>query len=294
MSDFHGLPTAILENEFIRLEYPTSIGPRIVALSFRGSPNLLGDVPDISWDTPLGKYSILGGHRLWISPEIPEKTYIPEEPGLQIQNIPGGVELTAVKERVSGVRKIMQIELDPKHPIVRITHKIVNENIDRITFAPWAITMFRQGGTVILPQPTGNADPHGLLHNRLLVLWPYTRISDPRLNLRDDFILLHAQPNLPPVKLGYTNSAGWLAYWLDGILFRKNFENRRAGVAYPDAGCNAETYCNDRFVELESLGSLATLEPGAATQLTETWELFPDLHAPFITKELRGLLMEKN
>jgi hypothetical protein len=294
MSEFPSHPTAVLENETIRLEYPTSIGPRILSLSYLGSTNLLGDAHDISWDTPRGKYFVLGGHRLWISPEIPEKTYIPDTLQVQIREIPAGVELTGPIEPGSGVRKSIRIELDPKLPVVRLTHKILNENTVPITIAPWAITMFRQGGTVILPQPVGNTDPHGLLHNRVLVLWPYTRLSDPRLTLRDDFILIEALPGLPPVKIGYANTAGWLAYLLDGILFRKSFDMQHPGVNFPDGGCNAESYCNDRFVELESLGSLAALAPGAATQLTETWELYPGLDVPFIPAEIRGLLGKKN
>jgi hypothetical protein len=290
MNDFQGFPTAVLENQAIRLEYLTTTGPRIVRLSYKGSDNLLGDIPDITWDTPYGKYFIRGGHRLWIAPELPEKTYAPESPHLEVKEIPAGVILAGRAETGSGVRKSIRIELEADRPVVRLTHSIVNENTVPITFAPWVITMFRQGGTVILPQPVGNADPHGLLHNRLLVLWPYLRLSDPRLTLRDDFILVKAQPALPPVKLGYANKAGWMAYWLDGILFCKRIEAVQPVRSYPDAGCNAETYCNDRFVELESLGMLSTLEPGLEVQLTETWELYPDLNVPFIPDGLRDLL----
>ena len=128
-----------------------------------------------------------------------------------------------------------------------------------------------------------------LLANRRLVLWPYTRINDPRLVLRDDFILLHARPALPPVKVGYANTAGWMAYWRDGILFRKSFD-LQPGAAYPDGGCNAETYCGDRFVELESLGALVSIAPGMSTQLSETWELFAGLDVSFIPKEIRELV----
>ena len=289
MSDFHGLPTAILENDQIRLEYLTTAGPRIVGLSYRGSTNLLADVHDIVWDTPHGKYFPLGGHRLWISPEIPEKTNIPDKTGAQVRDIPGGVELIGASEPGSGIRKSVRVVLEAEHPVVQLAHTIVNENPAPITIAPWAITMFALGGIVLLPQPVGNTDPHGLLHNRLLALWPYTRINDPRLTLRDDFILIHATPSLPPVKLGYSNSMGWLAYWSNGILFRKSFD-LNPGTTYPDGGCNAESYCGDRFVELESLGPLVTLAPGEETALTETWELFPTLEVPFIPKVIRDLL----
>src|SRR5512140_2270882 len=112
MSDFHGFPTAFLENDAIRLEYCTTIGPRIVGLSYKGSPNMLGDVPEIFWDTVHGKYYPLGGHRLWIAPEYPEKTYIPDQAGLDATRFPGGVDLNGIKETGSGVPKSVRIALD--------------------------------------------------------------------------------------------------------------------------------------------------------------------------------------
>ena len=183
------------------------------------------------------------------------------QPVCRCGKLPHGVELTGASETISGVRKSIRIELYPTAPIVRLVHTVVNESSSPLSFAPWAITQFCQGGTVLLPQPVGNTDPHGLLSNRLLVLWPYTRINDPRLVLRDDFILVHADAALPPVKLGYANRAGWLAYWRNGLLFRKSFD-LHPGAAYPDGGCNAEVYCGDRFVELESLGIAGSVQPG--------------------------------
>jgi hypothetical protein len=289
MSDFHGLPTAVLTNEHLRLEYLTNAGPRIVGLSYLGSSNLLGDAFDVSWETPQGQYFLLGGHRLWISPEIPEKTYIPDKTGLLAREFHGGVELTGERETGSGVRKSLRVEIESASPIVRLTHTILNENPDPITVAPWAISMFSQGGTVILPQPVGSSDPHGLLNNRQIALWPKTRINDPRLILRDDFILIHATSRLPPLKIGYANNAGWLAYWKKGILFRKSFDLHPDSV-YPDGGCNTETYCDNRIVELETLGPLQALAPGATAQLTETWELQGSLDSNLIPEEIMKLL----
>jgi hypothetical protein len=292
MDNFHGLPTAVLENAHIRLEYLTTAGPRIVGLSYHGSPNMLADVYDMVLDTPNGAYSMLGGHRLWISPESPEKSYVPDKTGLSVQEIPQGVVLSGASETSSGVRKSIRIEIDPAAPLLRLMHTIVNESSSPLTLAPWAITQLCQGGTVILPQPVGNTDLHGLLPNRLLVLWPYTNILDARLALRDDFILVSAEAAVPPMKLGYANRAGWMAYWRDGSLFRKSFD-LHTGATYPDGGCNSEVYCGDRFVELESLGVLGALVPGQAVQLIETWEFYPSLDVPFIPKEIRELLLKK-
>lgn len=292
MDNFHELSSAVLENEHIRLEYLTTAGPRIVGLSYRGSPNLLADVYDMTLDSPNGTYFLLGGHRLWIAPESLEKTYVPDMAGLAVREIPQGVELSGASETSSGVRKSIRIELDRATPTVRLVHTIVNENLNPILFAPWAITQLCLGGTVVLPQPVGNTDPQGLLPNRLLVLWPYTRINEARLALRDDAILIRAEAAWPPMKVGYANRAGWLAYWWNGILFRKSLD-LQAGAAYPDGGCNSEVYCGNRFVELESLGVLGPVAPGQVVQLTETWELHPNLDVPFIPAEIRDLLLKK-
>jgi hypothetical protein len=130
----------------------------------------------------------------------------------------------------------------------------------------------------------GNSDPAGLLHNRQFSLWPYARFNDPRLILGDEFILFKADALLPPFKIGYFNLNGWIAYWLDGILFRKSFDVQK-DLPHPDNNCNAEMYCNDKFVELESLGSLTRLDAGATITHVEKWELLKEID--FLPQDLR-------
>ena len=43
------------------------------------------------------------------------------------------------------------------------------------------------GGTAVLPTAT-RADAEGLLPNRLVAMWPYSRWNDPRLRLTDNAI----------------------------------------------------------------------------------------------------------
>jgi hypothetical protein len=157
-----------------------------------------------------------------------------------------------------------------------------------VELAPWTITQFRLGGTVILPMPVGNVDEAGLLPNRQLSLWPYARINDPRLQLGDEFILFKAEA-LPPFKLGYFNPHGWLAYWVDGVLFKKTF-GAQAGATYPDNNSNAELYCNNEFVELESLSPLIKLNPGESVDHMEQWDISYDMNTlpDHIQKKLNG------
>jgi hypothetical protein len=271
--DFFGLTTEKLGNEHISLEYLAEAGPRIVRFGKADSKvNLLAEVPDLFWETPYGKYLIRGGHRLWHSPEAFPRTYVPDNEGLEIERADGGVRLVQPVEGSTGIRKSIEIRLESDQPRVHLVHCLKNEGMWPVELAPWAITQVVLGGVAILPQPKIDQDPSALLPNRQVVMWPYSRWSDPRLELHDDYILIRGKAHIPPFKLGYANKSGWIAYLLSDFLFVKRFE-LLAGSSYPDFGCNTECYCNDRFLEIESLGPITLLQPGQEVLHRETWEL---------------------
>jgi hypothetical protein len=259
-----------LKNDFLEIGYLTDV-LRITGLTFAGKTNLLADVSDAApIATPYGDFRFLGGHRLWHSPEAMPRTYIPDTP-VTVTELSDGVILEAQTEAGTGIRKRIEIRLAPDKPSVTLTHTLINDGIWTVELAPWAITQFRLGGTAVLPMPVGNVDEAGLLPNRQISLWPYASVNDPRLKLSDEFVLFKADA-LPPFKLGYFNPHGWMAYYVNGFLFRKTFDAHTT-TTYPDNNCNAEMYCNDKFVELESLGPLGKLEPGGKVVHIETWEL---------------------
>jgi len=83
--DFHGLPTQSLENSHLRVDFLSQAGPRIVRLALPAHPeNLLAELPHRRHPTPYGEFRILGGHRLWHSPEDILRTYIPDNEGLTV------------------------------------------------------------------------------------------------------------------------------------------------------------------------------------------------------------------
>ena len=276
----------ILKNEFLQVEYlPDSA--RITGLTPAGKTNMLAEIPNFRViPTPYGDFHFRGGHRLWHSPEAMPRTYMPDNEGGIADELPDGVRIEMPAEPWTNIAKAIEIHLNPERPQVTVQHELRNDGPWTVEFSPWALTMFRLGGVGIFPQPQGNVDEAGLLANRQFSIWPYTRWDDPRLKLRDDFILLHATPSLPPVKFGYFNPYGWAAYWIDGSLFVK-----RSGAAstarYPDNGCNTESYCNDQFIELESLGPLTPLPPGQTVVHIELWEIYDSLDVSFLSDEIR-------
>jgi hypothetical protein len=281
--------TRILQNDQLQIEYLTD-PLRIIGLIPAGKTNMLADLINLPpVPTPYGDFHFRGGHRLWHAPEAIPRTYIPDTPVI-VTPLPDGVLLESQTEPGTGIRKQIEIHLSPNQSSLTLSHVLINDGMWTVELAPWAITQFRLGGTVILPMPVGNADPAGLLHNRQFSLWPYARFNDPRLKLGDECILFKADALLPPFKIGTFNSSGWLAYWLDGILFRKTFQVQKDS-SYPDNNCNAEMYCNDQFVELESLAPLKRMDPNASVTHIETWDIFtnPDTFPDEIKKYLTAL-----
>jgi len=289
MGDFQGETTQVLKNEFVQLEYLLDT-PRIVRLTPVGKPNLFAELEKAPASTPYGDFYFRGGHRLWHAPEAMPRTYMPDHVGVTLQEIENGVCIHQPAEPWTHIAKSLEIRLNPDQPQVILLHELRNEGAWAVEFAPWALTMLRQGGVGIFPQPSGNVDDAGLLSNRRLSLWPYTRINDPRLTLRDDFILVHATPALPPIKFGYFNRHGWAGYWLDGIFLVKRFDVSTETKPYPDGGCNVESYCNDQFIELETLGPLTKLEPGESVFHTETWEIYTELAADLVPPDVQKII----
>lgn len=269
--DNNNLPFESVENEFLRIDYLTSLGPRIIGLfAKQANVQLFAKTPDAHWPTPHGEYYPHGGHRLWTSPEDPFYT-CPED----------HVEITAVEQRVtlhskvdaSGLEKEISLFLEENR--VALTHRVTWHGSKPIELASWAITQMQLGGMAILPQSGINT---GLLPNRHLVLWPYSKLEDPRLELQDDFVLVRGQAAERPFKIGNYNPYGWCAYVLEKVLFVKRFSNGPVHMQ-PDAGCNVETYVHDTFLELETLGSLTMLEPKDSLTYEEEWEVIPGNHS---------------
>ncbi len=272
--DFYGLPTQILANQYFRLEFLAEAGPRIVRLIVAGSDeNQLAEVPDVHWSTPYGEYYPRGGHRLWHAPEAIPRSSAPDNEGLIVEEQNGIVRLVAPPEPDSHIRKSLSIQLHDHRPAVTLLHELWNGGAWLVELAPWAITQLPLGGTAVLPQQVEPMDRDGVLPNRHLVLWPYTHWQDPRLCLGDDHILIETRPQASAFKVGYMNHHGWIAYHRQGVLFVKRFEPH-GDQPHADMGCNVEVYCNERFVELETLAPLCRLEPGQTVSHVETWEFY--------------------
>ncbi len=272
---FFGLETGVLENPYYSLEFLLEAGPRIVRFIHKPTGvSLFSETPDLVLDTPVGNYHIRGGHRFWIAPESYEMCYQPDDFGVQVSRDGTSVVLRRDGQAPFHLHKEVMLSMHDTKPIIRITHSVRNDSSLPIRCAPWAITMLQPGGTAILPLRKGVNDSNGLTPDRSITFWPYTQLQDSRLEIRDERLLIHADPTvLVPFKLGTRAPFSWLGYLKDNTVFtKKSFFG--PSINYPDLGCNLEIYTNGKFIELESLGSLETLHPGHWSKHVEEWEMF--------------------
>jgi len=287
--EFHGERTLVLTSEHLQVEVLAEAGPRIVRVRLAGSSeNVLGEVPDIGWETPWGEYHLRGGHRLWSAPENPPLTSAPDEGGLIVTETANGVRLERLEPQ-SSLRKSIEIELAADAAQLTLRHELSNEGEAAVSQAPWGITILPLGGVAILPQQRGAVDGNDFLPNRSLILWPYSSIADPRLELDDELVLIRATEAMAPFKIGYFNRAGWAGYVRGDVFLCKRFEPQPDRV-HADLGSNVEVYCDKRLLELETLAPLATLERGERAVLTERWDLHRVDASPAMRAGIRELI----
>ena len=267
-----------LGNGLLSLLVTQSVGPRIISLQVGQGPNLFAELPDFTLDCPgEGQFHIRGGHRLWYAPEAPEITYLPDDELVQLKTIEDGLMAIQPVEAKTGIQKSLKIRLPNEDPIVIVDHRLTNKGDDIIACAPWAITQLKVGGTAILPQNTAINDLNGLQPNRSVGLWPYTDVASSNIVWGNRYILINSTISEGALKVGFPNFRGWLAYYLEGYLFVKKAGHEVDGDYY-DLGSSSQCYCNDRFIELETLGQKSMLVPGESIRHREVWELYQDVH----------------
>ena len=270
----------VIQNDVMEAYVTVDVGPRVIRLGKPGGSNLFfadydgvltekGDALRAAYGDD-AIYRFYGGHRLWMSPELIETTYAPDNDPVAVTISPHGAEFTPPPQTCNGLQFSMRLTLDEDKPEMRVDHFIENIGHKHNTFAPWAITQLAPGGFEILPQSKQDT---GLLPDRAMAFWPYTDMGDARITWGDDVMLVRQEESMTRAfKIAFYNRKGWGVYVLGDTAFIKQYAMRDGGT-YPDGGMNFETFTNNYFIEMETLGPLDTTPPGERVTHTETWRL---------------------
>lgn len=242
-------------------------GPRVLGFRSGDGPEMLVRLgPEATLDSPAGTVHFRGGHRLWVAPEEPWLTHIPDDDPCEVVWDAGHLW---IKGPVDAAGFVKELELWDEAGALVVEHRLHRVGAEPVTAAPWAITQLIAGGTAILP--VGGLSGSGYQADRSLVLWPYSSLVDERLEVRDGAILINARPG-PQTKFGSGPAPGRLGYFRDGWLFTKTVRPAADDGPYPDRGAVAQVYVNDAFCELETLGPLEAMEEGDVAVHRERWQ----------------------
>jgi hypothetical protein len=272
-----------ISNPKVELIVLADIGPRIISYRFIDGENVFHEVLEHAGLMGGSDFRLYGGHRLWVWPEV-DRTYFPDNFPVTVSHDKDVARFTAPPESVppgSNLQKELEVQLDELDSRAIIRHRITNRDSLPTRLAPWAPTMMRASGRVILPLPPRAAmDKDHFQSVGPLTLWSFTDFADSRWTLGTEYIQLRQQPDpkgrFREQMTGVYNPAGWGAYVLNGTLFIKRVPVIPR-AEYPDFGCNFEIFTNQEFLELETLGPKVQLAPEESTVHTETWTLFQNV-----------------
>ena len=95
---------------------------------------------------------------------------------------------------------------------------------------------------------------------------PYSQMTDPRVHWGKKYVTIHHNPGYEPeFRMGTNNALNWAAYVHQDVVLVKRYVHELKAI-YPDGGASFETYCNSRYLEMETLSPVYRIEPGGNHQ----------------------------
>ena len=274
-----------VSNGEVELIVTSDVGPRVIRFGFVGGQNLFKEFADQLGGTGEEKFQLRGGDRVWKAPEDPVATWAPDNMPVEITITANGMIARAPVEPMTNLQKEIEVRMATSGPEVTILHGITNRSLFSLEYSVWALTMMAPGGIAITGFPPRGRHPANLGATNPLVMWAYTNLSDKRWVFTKRYLALKQDPGNPEAqKLGMFNPDTRGAYVLNGEAFIKR-ANASSGEAYPDFGCSFETFTNNEFLEIETLGPLTKLPPGKTAEQAEHWSLHRGVNLTALTDE---------
>ena len=265
-----------LSNGIARLVITVGFGPRIIYYGLEGGKNAFCNFEEQMADFSTEEWKSYGGHRLWHAPEVYPRTYYCDCDPVEYKFEDGILILTCKPETTTGLQKNIAVFLDDDSSRVEIRHSITNTNCWSCEFSAWALSVMAAGTRAFIPQedfvPHGHGEGQTLVPARPVVLWPFTRMNDHRLEWEDRYIGIKEDCTDKPVKIGVKNTKATVVADGPGGIFIKTHDYFPEDN-YPDMGCNEEFFTIAGFLEIETLSPLVSVQPGEELEHFEFWRL---------------------
>ena len=238
--------------------YPTK-GGKIMSLKYKGQevisrqkmPESFGST---FWTSP---------QKEWNWPPVQEFDKMP----YQVEEQGGHLVMTSEVSQKLKYRVRKEFAADEKDNAFVVTYSIINESDEVRQVAPWEITRVEnKDGVIFFDAPLDGITPAGLMPFKAEhgAVWYQTDEAGENRKVNAD-------------------GKGWLAYYNNGLLLVKKFNDlpspSRASLKGEAAPGEAEiqVYVNrgKTYIELESQGAYTTLKPHEQLSWTVRWYLLP-------------------
>ena len=278
-----------MDNGIVRLIVTTQVGPRILYLACDGCENMLHRIAEDEGKTCDQTWRLFGGHRLWAGPQVRFRPNEPEDQPVKYILHEDGVTLTNEIQKESRIQKEIRIRMSEGDSHIQITHRITSWSVWPVELTVWPVTVFPSDGVAFW----SNAAPDTFyLPNDVQVFWPWTQHDDPRFVRARKVSYLKADPaNSDWFKIGMPNRSGFGVYCGKNQMFVKKYTYDK-NAKYSDFGATLEVFCNEEFVELESVSPLYTLESGQTAEHTEHWYVYPNVAQPEEAADMEALIQK--
>ena len=206
---------------------------------------------------------------------------------------PRSARMTSPTMPESGLQIVRDFTLAESSPHLRCTQWIHNRGTRSLATFHWGRTFVPTGGIAFAPLATGGRFPRGYALGGPAGALDFLPEPEPNVRRRDGLLEIVGPPR--KAKFSFDVDPGWLAYLAtSGLLFIKTFPVFRDRPYGDLAAANASIWYGSfentpRWplktfpVEIEPIGPLETLAPGASAKFTEDWWLersvFPDNRA---------------
>ena len=205
------------------------------------------------------------GSTLWTAPQIdwgwpPFEVLDNQE--YNVEKIGDILKMTSMPDSKSGFQFEKSWQATENNSI-RIEYLIKNISGKAKQVGPWEVTRVPCGGLVFFPDGGKGKVPE----------------SNLKPDLQKDginWVAIDKKPIEDHQKLFSTAKEGWLAYYLNGLLFIKQFPDIQPENYSPQQG-EVEVYINKSksYTELENQGAYRLLQPGEAIECIVNWYLAP-------------------
>jgi hypothetical protein len=221
-----------------------------------------------------GTWTNFGGDKCWPAPQSDWLRILGHEwpPPAGFDASPFEVSITdaglMVKSPVDpawGIQAVRHIELDPSEAIMRVRTEFHKVSGKPVRVAIWTIVQFSDPVCVAIALPLDSRFPGG-----------YTNLikADPAELAVSGRLLTFVRHPHEFVKIGSDSAK---VVWVGPSSVVRIQSELQTGE-YPDGGCHVEVYTNPgdrKYVELETLGPLVTLEAGQTSEHTTTYSVLP-------------------